>query len=330
MPSLAGLASLPAVTPTQLRAFVAVARHGSVKDAAEELAVTEAAISLNVASLRRELDDPLFTRASVGIAFTPGGLRLASRAAEMLGLRDQTIREVSEAGRGRRLLRLATSSLFAEYCAPGLIQLFASRASDLDVELSVRQTDEFPALLAARAVDVAIGPRVPVAGDDLVRTPFLKYQVAVVAGPASTVARTRVRVETLRDKMWLLGPSVTEPYSITHRMVRAIGVPEAKQRIFQSHAAALEEIRRSRGVGLAVTFAANDDLTQARLVRVDVRGGLQEGVWTVITPPAHSITSAAAELKRFITTPRATQAMLQGEGATIGHFQPSIHVTLWS
>ena len=33
---------------------------------------------------------------------------------------------------------------------------------------------------------------------------------------------------------------------------------------------------------------------------------------------------------RFITTPRATQAMLQGAGATIGHFRPSVHVTLWS
>ena len=87
------------MTPTQLRAFVAVARHGSVKEAAQELEVTEAAISGHVAALRRELDDPLFTRATVGIAFTPGGLRLASRAAEMLGLRDRTIREVSEAGR---------------------------------------------------------------------------------------------------------------------------------------------------------------------------------------------------------------------------------------
>ena len=318
------------MTPTQLRAFIAVARHGSVKEAAEELEVTEAAISGHVAVLRRELDDALFTRASVGIAFTPGGLRLASRAAEMLGLRDRTIREVSEAGRGRRLLRLATTSLFAEYCAPGLIQLFAGRASDLDVELSVRSADEFPALLASRSIDVAVGHRAPVATDDLTRTPFLKYHVAIVAGPASAVAGLRARPEALREEMWLLGPSATEPQSLTRRIVDAIGVPESNLRIFQSHSAAVEEIKRSRGIGPAVSFAASEDLAARRLVQVDVRGGLQEGVWIAIALPKATMTPASAELLRFITTPRATQAMLQGEGATIGHFKPSVHVTLWS
>ena len=38
----------------------------------------------------------------------------------------------------------------------------------------------------------------------------------------------------------------------------------------------------------------------------------------------------AAELTRFVTTPRATQAMLRGSGVTVGRFSPSIHVTLWS
>ena len=318
------------MTPTQLRAFVAVARHGSVKEAAQELEVTEAAISGHVAALRRELDDPLFTRATVGIAFTPGGLRLASRAAEMLGLRDRTIREVSEAGRGRRLLRLVTSSLFAEYCAPGLIQLFTSRASDLDVELSVRPMGEFAGLLASRTVDVAIGPQVPAAADELVRSPFLKYQLAIVTAPGTPTAGKRIRPEVLRDELWLLGPSATEDHSLTHRIVRGIGVPETNQRIFQSHAAALEDVKRGRGIGLAVTFAAADDLAQGMLERIDVRGGLQEGVWTAGTLPGHHATSAAGELMRFITTPRATQAMLHGEGATIGHFKPSIHVTLWS
>lgn len=131
------------VTPSQLRAFVAVVRLGSVKRAAAELAVSEAAISGHVAQLRKELDDKLFTRSASGLAFTPGGLRLATRAAEMLGLQDQTFREVSEAGKGRRMMRLAVSSLFGEYAAPGLIELFSNRAADLEVELSVCPTSHF-------------------------------------------------------------------------------------------------------------------------------------------------------------------------------------------
>jgi hypothetical protein len=38
----------------------------------------------------------------------------------------------------------------------------------------------------------------------------------------------------------------------------------------------------------------------------------------------------AAELTRFVTTPRAIQAMLRGSGVNVGHFKPSIHITLWS
>jgi DNA-binding transcriptional LysR family regulator len=92
------------VTPTQLRAFACVVRWGSVKGAAGELGVSEAAVSMHVAHLRKELADDLFTRTSSGLAFTPGGLRLASRAVEILGLQDRTVREVSQAGHGRRVL----------------------------------------------------------------------------------------------------------------------------------------------------------------------------------------------------------------------------------
>ena len=68
------------MTPTQLKAFACVVRLGSVKAAADELGVSEAAVSMHVAQLRRELEDKLFTRTGSGLAFTPGGLRLASRA----------------------------------------------------------------------------------------------------------------------------------------------------------------------------------------------------------------------------------------------------------
>ena len=146
------------MTPTQLRAFACVVRLGSVKAAAKELAVSEAAVSMHVAQLRKEFDDLLFTRASSGLAFTPGGLRLASRAVEILGLQDRTVREVSQAGHGRRVLRLACTSLFAEHAAPGLIDLFAARADDLEVELSVRPVEQLPSLLLARSADVAVGP----------------------------------------------------------------------------------------------------------------------------------------------------------------------------
>ena len=90
------------MTPTQLRAFCAVVQHGSVKGVAAEPGVTEAAVSIHVAHLRKELEDRLFTPTRAGLAFTAGGLRLASRASELLALQDLTIREVNKAAHGRR------------------------------------------------------------------------------------------------------------------------------------------------------------------------------------------------------------------------------------
>ena len=85
--------------------------------AAEELGVSDAGISAHVAQLRKELDDPCSAGPGPGWLH-PGGLRLASRAIEILGLQQQTAIEVTEAARGRRLLRIAASSAFAEHAAP--------------------------------------------------------------------------------------------------------------------------------------------------------------------------------------------------------------------
>src|ERR1035437_4749267 len=59
------------MTPTQLRAFVAVIRHGSVKDAGTDLGVSPAAISLHVAQLRKELGDQLVGRSPAQPIFQP-------------------------------------------------------------------------------------------------------------------------------------------------------------------------------------------------------------------------------------------------------------------
>jgi hypothetical protein len=111
-------------------------------------------VSLNIGQLRR-LGDRLFVRTASGIAFTSGGLRLASRAAEMLDLGPDHPR--GEAGRGRpaaaagrvepvRRARRARSST----CSPA--------GPTTWTWLSVHGPRQFHRLLRTRAVDVAIGP----------------------------------------------------------------------------------------------------------------------------------------------------------------------------
>lgn len=317
------------MTPAQLRAFSEVVRTGSVRGAAAVLGVTDAAVSGHVRALRDELGDQLFHRAGGALAFTPGGLRLAARAVEMLGLQEATRREVTAAASGQRVLRLATTTLFAEHAAPGLIELFSSRAASLEVELTAERSDRLGHLLRTRAVDVAIAPEdAEVDGVDVV--PFLRYEVLLVAAP-SLGAGDGQRIST-REAVrfpWVLGPSAAEPAGLTTRLLARLGVPEAKQRIFINHAAALEEARRGGGVAPTLGFAVADDLRAGRLVPLDGPGAALSAQWAALALPRPQRPRLASELLAFVTRPRALRAMIAGSGADIGRFRPAVHVTIW-
>ncbi len=320
------------MTPAQLRAFSAVVRRGSVRAAATELGMSDAGISMHVAQLRKELDDPLFTKTAAGLAFTPGGLRLASRAVEILGLQQQTAIEVTEAAHGRRLLRIAASSAFAEHAAPGLIELFSSRANDLSVELSVHPTSRFRELVSSRAVDIALGPGADdgSSNDAIVIRPFLKYQILTIAAPDSPLATRPPSPALLREQRWMLGPSAGNTDGEIAAILRELAIPESQQRIFQSDAAALEEVQRVGGVTLAIGFVVGKDLTAGRMVNVKGPGLQSPGEWCAMTLAPAARQPAVSELVRFITTPRCTQAMLKGTGVGVTRFRPKVHVTLWS
>jgi LysR family transcriptional regulator, low CO2-responsive transcriptional regulator len=318
-----------AMTPTQLRAFVAITRAGTVGGAARSLGVSDAAVSAHVAALRKELGDQLFTRTASGLAFTPGGLRLAARAVEMLGLQDRTRLEVSAAAEGRRSLRIASTALFAEYAAPGLIELFASRADDLEVELQVQPVERFAALLASQSADVTIGPPSVPPLPGVVTKPFLRYQMMLVAAPGHPFAGRKASPVELADQAWYLGPSAAQAEGVTRYVLEKLAVPEDRLRIFQSHSAAIEEVRRGTGVALALGFAVRADLEAGRLVRLTSSASWVDTTWTATALAGERAATPASELLRFITTPRATQAMITGSGAGLHRFRPSVHITLW-
>ncbi len=321
------------MTPAQLRAFAAIARHGTSKGAAAELEVSEAAVSGHVAALRKELGDELFKRSGQGIVLTPGGMRLASRAVEMLGLQDQTRHEVRAAATGGRVLRLATSSLFAEYAAPGLIELFSTRAEDLSVEMSVFPSHQFGRLLTSRAVDAAIGPAPAgsaASQDEIAVEPFLRYQLVPVVSAVHPLAGRRTKRCDLGRQTWLLGPSAVDTDSGAARVLRHFAVAEDHQRIYQNHAAALNDARSGAGVALCPAHMLVTEAADGRLVKLDGAGGMVDGRWATFVRRRDEPGDISRELVRFASTPRAIQAMLSGSGANISRFRPRVHVTLWS
>lgn len=73
------------MTLDQLRAFVAIVEHGSIRAAARELGIAQSGLTQQLHRLERSLGATLFTRASTGVVLTPQGHILLGRARIILG-----------------------------------------------------------------------------------------------------------------------------------------------------------------------------------------------------------------------------------------------------
>lgn len=315
------------MTFAQLRSFATVARLGSVTAAAEALGVSEPAVSAAVAALRRDLGDELFVRAGSGIRLTPGGERLAATAVEILGLADRLRREVGEARGERSLLRLAVAPSVAEYVSAPLLDAFTRRRPTLEVTQEVAAPEDFPALLVDRRADVALGPAPPaVTGIDA--TPFLRYKLVVVAAPGHRLAGIAgVPLARLRGERWLVGPQAAD----LARFFAEYGAPPPARGAFSTEAAAQGAAAAGQGVMLAVAHTVIDALRRGTLVRLDVRGTPRDGMWHAATLGPERRSTVADALRRFLTTPDATQAIVARPGGVPpGRFRPPVYVTIWS
>ena len=131
---------------TAIEAFVQVARLGSVKAAAEALALSSPALSRRIQSLERFIGHPLFERRHQGVHLNPDGERLLSEIAPSLDALSLAMERASGGGELLRL-RLGVPPLFASHrLIPHLPELRASNP-DLHIDIdtgahSVARLDE--------------------------------------------------------------------------------------------------------------------------------------------------------------------------------------------
>jgi DNA-binding transcriptional LysR family regulator len=320
------------LTLSQLRSFVTVARLGSVKEAARALSVSEPAVSAAVGALRRELGDRLYVRSAGVIELTPGGRRLASAANNILDLAEETRRVVREGEDEKTTLRVAATPPFAEFAAGPVLSLFSNRHPEIEVELQIARREDHAALLANRSADITLGPPVTERQDvpAMVSEPFLRYGLIVVAGPGHTLSSSKALAPAaLVSTPWLLGPYENERSTDTGAFLARQSIAPRRTRTYPNFAAALAQVASGRGVTLAIAHTVRDELERGALVELDVRGTPISGLWYVSTLRPELRTSSADTLKRFITMPEATRAMLaRGGGVPAERF---VHVgTRWS
>src|SRR5687767_9343204 len=122
----------------RLRAFAAVARNGSFSRAAEEIFVSQPAVSKHVAALEAEVGALLVERGRAGATLTPAGRLLADyvlRAEALLvnGRRAIAAAEDVEAGP----IHVAASGVPGDYLLPQVVSRFLEQHPRSDVQLRV-------------------------------------------------------------------------------------------------------------------------------------------------------------------------------------------------
>lgn len=315
------------MTLTQLSAFVLVARLGSVKAAAAALGVSEPAVSQAITALRKHFDDPLLVRGENGMALTAGGQRLMTIASQMVGLGAEAEAAVRSAKGAPEQLRLIAPSEVVEFVAGPLAEAFGSRSGGaVEITSGVAGVSEMAVLVAHRLADVAVGPHL--ASDHslgLVSEPVFRCRLVLLAAPDSRPRGSPV------SWPWLVDPSGADPDSDTGRLLRRLGVPEARISVFPNQTAAWEAAARGNGVAPGIAHLAAHRLRRGELQIVELPGTPVEIFWYVTTLPPDRRPVTAGSLRRFLDTPEA-MSLLRSPGAGVppSRFRPPVYVTIWS
>jgi len=315
-----------AFTLNQLRTFALVARLGSLRAAAGELGISEAAVSQTLAGLRAELGDELVLRGRAGIVLTPGGRVLADRAEQIVGLAQDVPRDVRHASSSDRELRVLATAAFAEHGAGRLVDLFGKWMPPASIEVIVEAASDIPTFLRERVYDIALGaPPQPGSLRGLSVTPFLKVQRVVVAATSHPLAAVRGSIPFARllEVPWFAGPGTFEAETEEGRWFGGLPtLPDAIE--LTSENDALAAVASGEGIMLALGHAVAPRLAIGErpepeagrdLARLHVAGTPVTGLWSVTMLEGEDASGPARLLQRYVRTAEATAAMISPAGS---------------
>jgi LysR family transcriptional regulator, low CO2-responsive transcriptional regulator len=302
-----------AVTLTQLQAFLAVARRGSVTAAAEELVVTQPSVSAAVSALEREVGVRLTERAGRTLRTTPAGAVYVSYASDVLGLLERGARAAREVAEGeRRTLRISAVTTAGEFLVPQLLRAFGERRPDLDISLDVGNREIVFRRLLDHEVDVAVTGRIP-DEERMVGHAFADNEFVLITAADDPLARRRwVAVEELAGRPWLLREAGSGTRTLCEEWLASRGL-EPTILTLGSNGAIKQAARAGLGVALQSRVAVELELELGVLRTISPRGGLPRRQWHVVRAAVGPVREDVEAFMAFCGSAAARHA-LAGKG----------------
>jgi DNA-binding transcriptional LysR family regulator len=284
----------------QLSVFASVAKHLSFVRAAEELHLTQPAVSMQIKELEAAVELPLFERAGRVVRLTMPGEYLLVYARRVLA----TLREAQTVMAGLRGLEAGRMTIgmvsTAEYFLPRLLARFRAEHPAVQMRLSVGNREELVRRLRDNEVDLAVMGRPP-RDLDTRGEPFAAHPLSIIASPEHPLARRRrLAPKSLDAEEFIL----REPGSGTRAAMeqffrdQRISPPVAME--MSSNETIKQAVIANMGLAFVSLHTVALELAAGQLVALQVTGLPLLRSWHIVNIQGKPLSPAAEAFRYFI------------------------------
>lgn len=287
-------------TLRQLKVFEATARHLSFSRAAEELHLTQPAVSTQIKLLQQHAGLALFEQLGKKVHLTPAGSELLRYSRAIIEL----FRQAGEAmavhhGVSGGTLNVAVISA-GDYFFPQLLAEFARTAPGVKLNLGVFNRQQLLQQLGDNLTDLAVMVRPP-RELDTIDEPFAPHPYVIVARSDHPLARRRhLPVSALLHEPWLTRERGSDTWN---SMEDGFGAQLAKLNIAME-IRSTETIKQAVIAGLGISFLSahtiGNELCRRQLAVLDVVGFPLRLQWYVVHLRQKVLAPVAMAFKAFL------------------------------
>ena len=241
----------------RLQVFQTVARLLSFTKAAEELHMTQPAVTFQVRQLEEQFNTRLFDRTHNRISLTEAGKRVhecAERIFELYAEMDNSVRELT--GDISGVLILGASTTIAEYMLPALLGDFKAKYPDITIRLKVANTDGIVSQVENNAIDLGV-VEAPVNNKNLVVEQCRTDHLVLIVPPAHELANQDVvPIERVADYPFICREEGSGTREVMIESMQHAGVSPADLNIAME-LGSLEAIKGAVEAGMGVSILSN-------------------------------------------------------------------------
>ena len=284
------------LTIRQLRALAAVQKHRSVTAAANQLHLTQPAVTLQLRNLQELAGLPLIQRTGDGMLLTDAGR-------EVLALCERVEAAIADCGTslemmaGRTAGRVSMGAVStAKYFVPFAISGFSKLHPNIEIKLTIGNRQETIEALRGYELDFAIMGRPPM-GIDMDTHLIGDHPHVIVAPTAHPLARKhRLALADLADETFLMREPGSGTRGLMENLFETAGVRPKIGMAMSSNETIKQAVIAGLGIAFISAHTVATELDERRLVTLDVEGMPIVRQWFVLSrkdkvlmPPARAM-----------------------------------------